>query len=95
MFIYENSTTGVKNFNISSFLNSEFIAVDDTSSITENFNRLYSDLTKTMFSHGVQKKILVENYNTLLSRLIIGQNKENIGDSINEIHRKHTRRSNY
>lgn len=78
MFIYENSTTGVKNFNISSFLNSEFIVVDDNGLITENFNRLYADLTKIMFSNGMQKQILVENYNTLLSRLIIGQNKENM-----------------
>jgi len=76
MFIYENSTTGVKNFNISSFLDSEFIALDKSQDLLESFNIIYQNISNIIINNGQEKQILAESFNLLLSRLIIGDSQK-------------------
>jgi restriction endonuclease S subunit len=66
MFIYENSTTGVKNFNLDSFLSQERLITPDNR-IVEDFNRIMDVITKNSYLYGKEMGSLLENKNSFIS----------------------------
>jgi|GEM_PF-329044 len=66
MFIYENSTTGVKNFNIDSFLLLEETIIPDGDSL-DSFNVLMDVISKNTYLFGKELEYLKNNENILIS----------------------------
>lgn len=70
MFIYENSTTGVKNFDLEDFLTQEKIVVPE-SSVILNYSRIFEKIYNLILNNGQQIDLLNKNLNTLISRLMV------------------------
>lgn len=77
LFNFENSTIGLKNFNLNGFL-SEQLSVIPNDKIIKKYNEIYFKILKTMFFYGRQNEILNNNQNMLLSNLLLAKSKNNI-----------------
>jgi type I restriction enzyme S subunit len=72
MFSYENGTTGIKNLDISGFLESEPIIIP-APHIAQQFAYAVSVLIDTIFANGLQSETLANTRDTLLPRLMSGE----------------------
>jgi len=72
MFSYENGTTGIKNLDISSFLETESIIVPP-GEVAHQFAEAIGAFIDTVFSNGLENETLVILRDTLLPRLISGE----------------------
>jgi restriction endonuclease S subunit len=69
MFIYENSTTGVKNFNIENFLSLESAFMPDKGTV-KIFNKIMDCIFKNTYIHGREEQYLTENITAFISKFI-------------------------
>ena len=72
MFLYENGTTGIKNFDITNFLTVESIIIP-TFEVTEKFSSTIKTITAAIFSNGLEIEKLTKTRDTLLPRLMSGE----------------------
>ena len=71
-FSYENGTTGIKNLDISGFLETEPIVIPLKEKILE-FNDYCQTIFNQIFSHGKESEYLVQLRDTLLNKLMSGE----------------------
>lgn len=69
-FSYENGTTGIKNFDITGFLETEKIVIPNEK-VLKNFSNLCISFEKQIFSNGYENEQLANLRDTLLPKLII------------------------
>ncbi|MEE1379704.1 MAG: restriction endonuclease subunit S, partial [Clostridia bacterium] len=72
MFAYENGTTGIKNFDIKSFINNFLIVIPSEEDII-NFNNLIKDVFKIIIHNGLEIEKLQRLIDTLLPKLMSGE----------------------
>lgn len=72
MFAYENGTTGIKNFDIKSFINNFLIVIPSEEDII-NFNNLIKDVFKIIIHNGLEIEKLQRLRDTLLPKLMSGE----------------------
>ncbi|KXT82388.1 Type I restriction-modification system, specificity subunit S [Streptococcus sp. DD11] len=72
MFLYENGTTGIKNFDISSFLETEKIIIP-TLNLVYKFSNIVKELRNTIATNGLEIEKLIVLRNTLLPKLLSGE----------------------
>ncbi|MGT2907805.1 restriction endonuclease subunit S [Streptococcus dentiloxodontae] len=72
MFLYENGTTGIKNFDISSFLETEKIIIPSLNAIYE-FSNIVKELRNTIAVNGLEIEKLTNLRATLLPKLLSGE----------------------
>ena len=72
MFAYENGTTGIKNFDIKSFINNFSIVIPSQEDII-NFNRLVKDVFDITMHNGLEIEKLQQLRDTLLPKLMSGE----------------------
>ena len=70
MFDYENSSTGLKNFDFSSFVEKEPIPIPPESTV-EKYNKLVSPLYRQLFSNGFEIEALQETQQHILPRIML------------------------
>ena len=70
MFDYENSSTGLKNFDFSSFVEKEPIRIPPES-IVEKYNKLVSPLYRQLFLNGFEIEALQETQQHILPRIML------------------------
>ena len=70
MFDYENSSTGLKNFDFSSFIEKEPIPVPPEKNI-QTFNAAVTSLYKQLFINGFEIEALQESCQHILSRILM------------------------
>lgn len=71
-FSYENGTTGIKNLDISGFINSEPIALPPKGLI-ERFNNLCRSISNEIFTNGLESEQLADVRDALIPRLMSGE----------------------
>ena len=74
MFSYENGTTGIKNFNISDFINKEEIEIP-TAMDVKNLNGILQPIYNQIYANGLQNETLATLRDTLLPKLMNGEIK--------------------
>ena len=74
MFSYENGTTGIKNFNISDFINKEEIEIP-TAMDMKNLNGILQPIYNQIYANGLQNETLATLRDTLLPKLMNGEIK--------------------
>ena len=74
MFSYENGTTGIKNFNISDFINKEEIEIP-TAMDMKNLNGILQPIYNQIYANGLQNEALATLRDTLLPKLMNGEIK--------------------
>jgi len=72
MFSYENGTTGIKNFDISGFLEKEPIIIPLIDAVIP-FNEAIETFINTIFANGLESEGLANIRNSLLPRLMSGE----------------------
>lgn len=78
MFLYENGTTGIKNLDLSSFLDNEEINIIEDEE-NQKFNNLYYNINNKMIKNAEENRILEQLRDTLLPKLMNGEiNLDNI-----------------
>lgn len=68
LFNYENSTIGLKNFDLEGFLREHKIAMPPNNQLKE-YNNLYLKILKTIFCYGRESELLINLRDVLLSKL--------------------------
>ncbi len=76
MFLYENGTTGIKNFDINRFIEKEQIIIP-TKEVTERFTHIIELLSKQIQQKGTETESLVNIRDSLLPKLMSGELKVN------------------
>lgn len=76
MFSYENGTTGIKNLDITDFLNKEAILIPDKNRIQE-FNNMLQPIYDMIYRNGMENEQLSALRDTLLPKLMKGEIKIN------------------
>lgn len=71
-FLYENGTTGIKNLDISGFLNTEPIVIPPIDLI-QKFNNFCNVVFDTIFTNGLQNEHLAAMRDSLLPKLLSGE----------------------
>ena len=71
-FSYENGTTGIKNFDITGFLETEKIVIPNEE-VLKKFSNLCISFEKQIFSNGYENEQLANLRDTLLPKLINGE----------------------
>lgn len=71
MFRYENSTTGVKNFGLDSFLEQEAIIVPDDGTVND-FNMYFNSIRSSLYNSARQLEVISNHKAMLLSELMLG-----------------------
>lgn len=71
-FIYENGTTGIKNFDLSSFINKEQIAIPPIE-LLRKFNAFSSSALDMIFKNGLENERLSNLRDLLLPKLMSGE----------------------
>lgn len=71
MFLYENGTTGIKNLDLSSFLDNEEINIIEEEN--QKFNNLYYNINNKMIKNAEENRILEQLRDTLLPKLMNGE----------------------
>ena len=71
MFSYENGTTGIKNLNITDFINKEPIIIPEKKKILE-FNKVLQPIFDMIYKNGRENKRLSALRDTLLPKLMAG-----------------------
>ena len=74
MFSYENGTTGIKNFNISDFINKEEIEIP-TAMDMKNLNGILQPIYNQIYANSLQNETLATLRDTLLPKLMNGEIK--------------------
>jgi type I restriction enzyme S subunit len=74
MFLYENGTTGIKNFDINGFIEKEQIIIP-TKEVTERFAHTIELLSKQIQQKGTETESLVNIRDSLLPKLMSGELK--------------------
>lgn len=78
MFLYENGTTGIKNLDLSSFLDNEEINIIEDEE-NQKFNNLYYNINNKMIKNAEENRILEQLRDTLLPKLMSGEiNLDNV-----------------
>jgi len=72
MFSYENGTTGIKNLNITGFLENEPIIIPSVD-VVAKFNEAVEIFIDTIFANGLENECLANTRDTLLPRLMSGE----------------------
>lgn len=72
MFSYENGTTGIKNLNITDFINKEPIIIPDKKKILE-FNKVLQPIFDMIYKNGRENEQLSALRDTLLPKLMAGE----------------------
>ncbi|PAF48131.1 hypothetical protein BKH46_02140 [Helicobacter sp. 12S02634-8] len=72
MFVYENGTTGIKNFDISGFLETELIVIP-AKKIIDQFEKIIETYTSKIFSNGLENEKLATLRDSLLPKLMSGE----------------------
>lgn len=72
MFLYENGTTGIKNFDISSFLQVERITIPSLKLIHQ-FSNIVKELKNSIAKNGLETEKLINLRGTLLPKLLSGE----------------------
>ena len=72
MFAYENGTTGIKNFDIKSFINNFLIVIPSQGDVI-NFNKLVKDIFDIIMHNGLEIEKLQQLRDTLLPKLMSGE----------------------
>ena len=72
MFLYENGTTGIKNFDLNSFLNREEIIIPK-GEILNKFNEAMLSVFEIIFTNGLQTEQLKKLRDYLLPKLMSGE----------------------
>jgi type I restriction enzyme S subunit len=72
MFAYENGTTGIKNLDITGFLETQDIVIP-TFEVAERFNAQVQPLIEAIFSNGQQNETLATTRDALLPKLMSGE----------------------
>ena len=72
MFAYENGTTGIKNFDIKSFINNFLIVIPSQEDVI-NFNKLVKDVFDIIMHNGLEIEKLQQLRDTLLPKLMSGE----------------------
>jgi type I restriction enzyme S subunit len=72
LFSYENGTTGIKNLNISGFVEVESIVIPDDPTATK-FNEMVMGFQEMVFSLGKQNEQLALTRDALLPKLMSGE----------------------
>ena len=72
MFAYENGTTGIKNFDIKSFINNFLIVIPSQKDVI-NFNKLVKDVFNIIMHNGLEIEKLQQLRDTLLPKLMSGE----------------------
>ena len=72
MFSYENGTTGIKNFDITGFLENEPIIIPPVGVVTQ-FTEAVETFIDTIFANGLENEGLSITRDTLLPRLMSGE----------------------
>ena len=72
MFAYENGTTGIKNFDIKSFINNFLIVIPSSEDIIK-FNNLVKDVFNIIVHNGLEIEKLQQLRDTLLPKLMSGE----------------------
>lgn len=72
MFAYENGTTGIKNFDIKSFINNFLIVIPSQEDVI-NFNKLVKDVFDILMHNGLEIEKLQQLKDTLLPKLMSGE----------------------
>lgn len=70
MFDYENSSTGLKNFDFSSFVEKELIPIPPEAVVKE-YSKLVEPLYKQLFSNGFEIEALQETQQHILPRIML------------------------
>ncbi len=76
MFSYENGTTGIKNLNITDFINKEPIIIPEKKKILE-FNKVLQPIFDMIYKNGRESEYLSALRDTLLPKLMAGEIKIN------------------
>lgn len=71
-FSYENGTTGIKNLNLTGFLETESIVIPPVD-VLDNFNMLSSTIFSQIFENGLENERLSVLRDTLLPKLMNGE----------------------
>ena len=74
MFSYENGTTGIKNLNITDFINKEPIIIPEKKKILE-FNKVLQPIFDMIYKNGRENERLSTLRDTLLPKLMTGEIK--------------------
>lgn len=74
MFSYENGTTGIKNLNITDFINKEPIIIPEKKKILE-FNKVLQPIFDMIYKNGRESEYLSALRDTLLPKLMAGEIK--------------------
>lgn len=72
MFLYENGTTGIKNLDLSSFLDNEEINIIEDEE-NQKFNNLYYNINNKMIKNAEENMILEQLRDILLPKLMNGE----------------------
>lgn len=72
MFSYENGTTGIKNLNITDFINKEPIIIPEKKKILE-FNKVLQPIFDMIYKNGRESEYLSALRDTLLPKLMAGE----------------------
>ena len=72
MFSYENGTTGIKNFDISSFLMQELVLIPKQAVISK-FNTLVKNFNNVVCKNGIEAERLAQTRDTILPKLMSGE----------------------
>lgn len=72
MFSYENGTTGIKNLNITDFINKEPIIIPEKKKILE-FNKVLQPFFDMIYKNGRESEYLSALRDTLLPKLMTGE----------------------
>lgn len=73
MFRYENSTTGVKNFSLESFLDQETMVVPDDHTLND-FNGYFEKINTSLYNSARQLEVISNHKGMILSELMLGEN---------------------
>ncbi len=72
MFAYENGTTGIKNFDLSGFLETEAILIPPVETVNR-FAAIVEVFLDRIFANGLESETLASTRDTLLPRLMSGE----------------------
>jgi len=72
MFSYENGTTSIKNFDISSFLMQELVLIPKQAVISK-FNTLVKNFNNVVCKNGIEAERLAQTRDTILPKLMSGE----------------------
>ena len=72
MFSYENGTTGIKNLDISSFLEKELVILPPADVVSQ-FAEAVGTFINTIYANGLENEVLATTRDALLPRLMSGE----------------------